>query len=225
VGNCPHSCLSAGRDRVGPRALPPKSVVEKPLRPQLTKRPPRSTASPLPSLRAATFCGNSATMHRCPHAGTGTDSGLANLVAPIPHDSRCSRRIGGAKKKEAPVGVEPTMADLQSGVGGGFARGWQHFLGSDHHSDHYRSSRPCPRCCGRGMVEPPCCGPGRHPRDGAGEPLSRGGAPGHCCGPPVPAGRRNCGRFVPDPCRFVIFSPPAACKRGVGEILSQNAWN
>lgn len=33
--------------------------------------------------------------------------------------------------------------------------------------------------------------------------MRRGVAPEHCRGPAVPAGRRNCGRFGPTPCRFV----------------------
>jgi len=37
------------------------------------------------------------------------------------------------------------------------------------------TGRPRPRRCGRGMVEPAPGGPGRHPRDGAGEPLRAAG--------------------------------------------------
>jgi hypothetical protein len=84
----------------------------------------------------------------------------------------CPQARGTKEKKEAPVGVEPTMADLQSGARAGFAREWQRFPRSDHTSDHSRSRRPRSRSGGRGLVEPASCCPGRHPRDGRGEPLS-----------------------------------------------------
>ena len=78
-------------------------------------------------------------------------------------------RGGTGEKKEAPVGVEPTMADLQSGTGGCFAREWQRFCRSDHYSDHYRSRRPGSCSGGRGLVEPAARSASRHPRHGRGE--------------------------------------------------------
>ena len=53
-------------------------------------------------------------------------------------------------------------------------------------------------------------------------------APGHCCGPPVPAGRRNCGRFGPprlDSCAPVSIRPFLASgrlqTRGGGVFLNR----
>jgi hypothetical protein len=100
------------------------------------------------------------------------------------------------------------MADLQSGVEPRKTRGKSGIRERCTRRCTKRARRPCPRSGGRGMVEPASCGPGRHPRDGAGERLSRDGAPRHCCGPPVPTGRRKCRRFVPALCQFVRADSP-----------------
>ena len=77
------------------------------------------------------------------------------------------------------------------------------------------------------MVEPASCGAGRHPRDGAGEPLSRGVHPGIAAGRPSrPGGGIAAVSAHPDSirarrCRFVLFWRPVACKRGGGGIFEQ----
>jgi len=113
------------------------------------------------------------------------------------------------------------MADLQSGGGGGFAREWQRFRGSDHTSDHSRSSRPGSRSGGRGLVEPAPGGPSRHPRDGAGEPLSpRGGAKLRTDRPHKPT--RFCPRaWLRNPTRFF---PAEGRLKSVGLPPQQTPW-
>ena len=77
------------------------------------------------------------------------------------------------------------------------------------------------------MVEPASCGAGRHPRDGAGEPLSRGVHPGIAAGRPSrPGGGIAAVSAHPDSirarrCRFVLFWRPVACKRGGGVFLNR----
>ena len=154
-----------------------------------------------------------------------------------PCEGRCCRHIAGVSEADAPVGVEPTMADLQSGAEGGICRGKPRFPKRCTRGCTHGLSRPGPRGGGRGMVESAPRGPGWHPRDSAGEPLSEGVAPRHCCGPPVPTGRRKCCRFGLRPCRFVtdmcrfvrafsrfvLLWPPAACKWGGGYFASLRA--
>jgi hypothetical protein len=127
-----------------------------------------------------------------PHAVASSDWKQADVAigyaARSGHAERRARRCrrlrhsgirprGSARKnkKEAPVGVEPTMADLQSGAEGGICRGKLRFRKRCTHGCTHGLSRPGPRGGGRGMVEPAPGGPGWHPRDGAGEPLSPGG--------------------------------------------------
>ena len=89
-----------------------------------------------------------------------------------PCEGRCCRHIAGVSEAEAPVGVEPTMADLQSAAEPRKARGKHGIREQCTRRCTQRARRSCPRSGGRGMVEPASCGPGRHPRNGRGEQVT-----------------------------------------------------